>query len=334
VDPWGGVDRAVTTHAHGDHARPGSRRYLCAEPGVGVLRERVGADASIEGVLYGQAIDINGVRVSLHPAGHLLGSAQVRIEYRGEVWVVTGDYKLQPDPTCAPFESVKCHTLLTESTFALPIFKWRQPRVVFDDINAWWRANQAEGRTSVLFAYALGKSQRLLAGIDPSIGPIVAHGAVGRFVRAYAAAGVAMPEVHPGDEAGAKLVRGRGLVIAPGSADGSPWLRKFGAGSRAVASGWMQIRGTRRRRNLDRGFVLSDHADWPGLLQAVEASGAERVAVTHGYSQILARWLNEHGKQAWVIPTRFKGEGEDEPEAGEQQAAPDAARAPQVHAGL
>jgi putative mRNA 3-end processing factor len=331
VDPWGPVDRAVITHAHGDHARWGSKLYLTAEPGVEVLRNRLAPDAAVTGVPYGQCVDHEGVRVSLHPAGHLLGSSQVRIEHGGEVWVVTGDYKLHADPTCARYEPVRSHTLLTESTFALPIYRWPDPDEVLADINGWWRKNQDEGRTSIIFAYALGKSQRILAGLDASIGPIIVHGAVMRFVKAYESAGVAMPPVLPGTLENAKLARGRGMVIAPPSADGSPWLRKFAPISRASASGWMRIRGTRRRRNLDRGFVLSDHADWPGLMEAIRLSGAERIAVTHGYTHELVRFLKEQGKDAWVIPTRFKGESGDDPDAAEESPPADAGKPTEGH---
>jgi putative mRNA 3-end processing factor len=305
------VDRAVITHGHADHARWGSARYLTSKRGAAVVRERVGPDAAVEGVPWGEAIDLNGVRVSFHPAGHILGSAQVRVEYRGEVWVVAGDYKIEPDPTCDPFELVNCHVFVTESTFGLPIYKWRPQADVFREIDDWWRGNQQKGRTSVLFGYALGKAQRLLAGIDSSIGPIAVHGAVQRFVDVYRAAGIALPEVVRGDEAGAALVKGRGLVIGPPSSANSPWLRKFGDVSTAFASGWMQVRGIRRRRAADRGFTLSDHADWEGLLAAIRATGAERFAVTHGYVAPLVRYLSESGLDAFPLATRYSGETDE-----------------------
>lgn len=314
VDPWRPVDRAVVTHAHSDHARWGCGSYLTALPGVALLRERVGVDAHILGVPYGEAVDLDGVKVSLHPAGHLLGSAQVRIEHHGEVWVASGDYKLQADPTCEAFEPVKCHVFLTESTFGLPIYRWPAPEQVFAEINAWWAGNQEELRTSVIFAYALGKAQRLLAGIDASLGPVIVHGAVARLARAYATAGVQLPEAYGAEPQWVQAARGRGLVIAPPSAIGHPWLRKFGSISTAFASGWMQVRGARRRRSLDRGFVLSDHADWDGLAMAVHECGAQRVGVTHGFSAPFARWLAEQGHESWVVPTRYETEAEDEGE--------------------
>lgn len=315
VDPWSPVDRAVITHAHSDHARPGSRWYLCAERGVGVLRERLGGEASIQSARYGETMTINGVRVSLHPAGHLLGSAQVRIEHEGEVWVVSGDYKLQVDPTCDAYEPVKCDVFISECTFGLPIYRWREPQLVFDEINEWWRENQTRRQTSILYAYALGKAQRILAGVDASIGPILAHGAVMRFLPLYEAAGVKLPQVQRAEPDIIKQARGSALVIAPASARNSPWLRKFGRQSSAFASGWMQVRGNRRRSNVDRGFVLSDHADWDDLLATIRATGASRIGVTHGYTDPLARYLNEQGIPTKVYRTRFSDTGEDELES-------------------
>jgi putative mRNA 3-end processing factor len=308
IDPWQPVELAVITHAHGDHACFGSSHYLTSVTGERVLRQRLGTDARIESVPFGQPVRFHGVSVSLHPAGHVLGSAQVRVEHRGEVWVVSGDYKRERDVTCEPFETVRCHTFITESTFGLPVYRWRSQAEVFNEINSWWRENQREERASVLFAYALGKAQRLLAGIDPSIGPILAHGAVMSFLPAYHAAGIPLPKIEHADEKLAKSVRHRALVIAPPSAAGSPWMRKFAPFSTAFASGWMQLRGARRRRALDRGFALSDHADWDGLLQTIRETGAERVGVTHGYSTVLVRWLRENGWKAWAMPTRYEGE--------------------------
>ncbi len=308
IDPWRPVNFAVTTHAHSDHARVGSRCYLTSEPGRAVLQERLGADARIEALAYGATTTRNGVTISLHPAGHVLGSAQVRVEYRGEVWVVSGDYKVERERTCAPFEPVKCHTFITESTFGLPIYRWRPQSQIVDEINSWWQMNRSNQRNSVIYAYSLGKAQRVLAAVDVNIGPIFVHGAVARLLPTYAAAGVALPEVQPVNEETVRAAAGRGLVIAPSSADGTPWLRRFGEISKASASGWMQLRGARRRAALDRGFVMSDHADWDGLLASIRATGASRVLVTHGYIAPMVRWLAENGLQAEALPTRFSGE--------------------------
>jgi putative mRNA 3-end processing factor len=314
IDPWEPVDRAVVTHAHGDHASWGSRAYLTSEPGVAVLRARLQPGATIRGLRYGASISLNGITVSLHPAGHILGSAQVRVVHRGEVWVVSGDYKTDPDPTCTPFEPVRCHVFVTESTFGLPIYRWAPQTEVFEQINRWWQANAAAGKTSLLFGYTLGKAQRLIAGLDSSIGPILTHGAVERMNRAYRETGIPLP---PTTYAGTMMQDRRAdpkgaIVIAPPHASGSPWLRRFAPYSTGFASGWMLVRGARRRRSLDRGFALSDHVDWPSLLAAIEASGAGEVWVTHGFTGPVVRWLSERGIEARAVQTRFEGERDDE----------------------
>jgi putative mRNA 3-end processing factor len=315
IDPWRPVPRAVITHAHSDHARPGSERYLCAGPGRSVLQNRLGPEAVIDALPYGEAVELNGVRVSFHPAGHVFGSAQVRLGHKGHVWVVTGDYKLDPDPTCAPFEPVRCHTLLTESTFGLPVYRWAPPHEVHAEINAWWRANRDAGRASLLYGYALGKAQRLLAGLDPDVGPIWLHGAVERMTQEYRAAGIPLPPAQPVSAARPKHNWAGAMIVAPPSAHNSPWSRKFGA-STAMASGWRRVRGARRRRAVDRGFVLSDHVDWPGLHTAVKESGAEQVWVTHGFVEPVVRFLREQGLDAHGMKTAYEGET-DEPEAPE-----------------
>lgn len=322
VDPWQPVDRAVITHAHADHARPGNRHYLTAARGVEVLRTRLGEPAEITGVPYGESLALGAARVSLHPAGHILGSAQVRIEHLGRVCVVSGDYKLAADETCAAFEPVRCHRFVTESTFGLPIYRWPVEAEVFSDIQAWWRANQQAGKASLLFGYALGKAQRLLASVDPAIGPIFAHGAVYKMNEAYRAAGVDLPPASYAGAAPANTDWSQALILAPPSAHGSPWERRFGSVSTGFVSGWMRIRGARRRRTVDRGFVLSDHADWPGLLMAVKDTQAEEIWVTHGYAAILVHWLREHGMNAEAIVTRFEGEQDV---TGEEVAAESAA---------
>ena len=327
IDPWRPVGRAVITHAHADHARVGHGHYLAARPGEGVLRARLGG-ITLQPLDYGEAVVHNGVRISLHPAGHVLGSAQVRLEHQGQVWVASGDYKVAPDPTCAPFEPVRCDVFITESTFGLPIYRWSPDAQVFADINAWWADNASQGRASVLACYSFGKAQRVLAGVDPSIGPLVVHGAVEPINQAYRAAGVALPETQrvtalpARDARGVRNARdsrdGRGsqealrsaLVVCPPSAVSSPWLRRFGEASLAFASGWMQLRGARRRGGWDRGFVLSDHADWPGLQSAIAATGASRVIVTHGQVPVMVRYLAERGLRAEAFETAYGDEAE------------------------
>ena len=322
IDPWRPVDRAVITHAHSDHARPGHRHYLAQRDGEGILRRRLGADIALQSLAYGEVVEHHGVKLSLHPAGHVLGSAQVRLEHGGRVWVASGDYKLEDDGTCVPFEPVRCDTFITESTFGLPIYRWPSQAALFAEINAWWRGNAEAGRASVLYAYAFGKAQRLLHGVDARIGPLVVHGAVEPLNAVYRAAGVALPPTFTvSDPMLDKSALGRSLVIAPPSAAGTAWVKRFGAHSDAFASGWMLMRGKRRRRGVDCGFVMSDHADWPGLQRAITATGAERVFVTHGSVAVMVRWLEEQGLSA----QGFKTEYGDEDDAVVETAADPAA---------
>ncbi len=311
VDPWRRVPRAVITHAHADHARTGMDQYLTTEDGHRVLRRRVGNTAHIDTIPYGTTLTINGVRVSLHPAGHVLGSAQVRIEYRGYVVVISGDYKVLHDATCRPFEPVRCNAFVSECTFGLPVFRWPNPDEVFGQINQWWRQTRDRGETAVIFAYSLGKAQRILKSLDPFIGPIVCHRAVEELNEDYRDTGVTLPETTVPDHR-QKSARPEGaIIIAPPAVQDSSWLKPFGICSMATASGWMMIRGTRRWMSVDRGFVLSDHADWPGLLKAISATGAEKVLVTHGRTGPMVRWLREKGIDSNSLSTKFTGESQE-----------------------
>ncbi|MEP6825843.1 MAG: ligase-associated DNA damage response exonuclease [Ramlibacter sp.] len=321
IDPWRAVPRAIITHAHADHARTGHGHYLAAAPAEGVLRARLGT-IDLQTLPYGERIVHHGVGVSLHPAGHVLGSAQVRLEHGGQVWVASGDYKVAPDRTCAPFEPVRCDVFITESTFGLPIYRWPHDDEVFAGINAWWASNAEAGRASVLCCYSFGKAQRALSGVDPSIGSIVVHGAVEPLNRAYRAEGVALPLTRLVTEVTDKADLRRALVVCPPGAAASTWLRRFGECSTAFASGWMQLRGARRRGGYDRGFVLSDHADWPGLMGAIGATGAQRVIVTHGSIPVMVRYLAEQGLEAGAFQTEYGDEpGGEDAAAGEAPAA-------------
>jgi putative mRNA 3-end processing factor len=308
IDPWLPVERAVITHAHGDHLRAGSSDYVLAAAGIRLARCRLPADAQVTPLPYGESIEIGDVRVSLHPAGHILGSAQVRIERGGEVWVVSGDYKRDADPTCQLFEVVPCDVFISEATFALPAYRWPETRQTALEILNWWHSNRSRGLCSVLFAYALGKAQRVLAELSTltSEGAFV-HGAVATLVDAYRDEGVAMLRTLPATVDGSKNYAGT-LVLAPPSAAGSPWMRRFGDHRTGFCSGWMRIRGDRRRRGYDRGFVLSDHADWPSLLRTFRETGAQRILLTHGYSDAMCRYLSEQGLQAAAVRTEFGGE--------------------------
>ena len=311
IDPWQPVDRAVITHAHGDHLHPGSAAYLCSEPSRSLIASRLGDGASITSLRYGEGVDINGVHVSLHPAGHIVGSSQVRVEHGGEVWVASGDYKRSHDPTCDPFEPIRCHTFITEATFALPLFRWDPPDRTVAEICAWWDEMRAGGRPAVLFAYALGKAQRVLAELAACTDrPVYVHGALLDVVAIYRSAGVTLvPTLHATEQSRARSFAGE-LIVAPLSARGSTWMRRFGDHSSGFASGWMRIRGARRRRAYDRGFALSDHADWDELNTTIEETGASRVFVTHGYTQQLARYLAGRGIEAHPWSTQYEGEPE------------------------
>lgn len=323
IDPWQPVDRAVITHAHSDHARRGNAHYLAHRDSTELLRIRLGADISLQTLEYGEVIEHSGVRISLHPAGHVLGSAQVRLERKGRVWVASGDYKLADDATCPPFEAVPCDTFITESTFGLPVYRWPRPADLFADINDWWQRNAAAGRASILFCYAFGKAQRILRSVEASIGPIVCHGAVEPLNVVYRAAGVPLPQTfRVTDEAMNKSALSKALVLAPPSAAGTPWLKRFGDYSDAFASGWMQLRGARRRRGVDRGFVMSDHADWPALHRAIGSTGAGQVFVTHGSIAVMVRYLREQGLDAQAFATEYGGEEEADAVHGEAGLPP------------
>ena len=314
LDPWQPVERAVITHAHGDHARPGSGGYLCAAPCAPLLARRFGPDARIESLPYGESLALGGARISFHPAGHVLGSALVRIEAAGRVWVVAGDYKRAADPTCEPFVPIPCDTFITESTFGLPIYRWDATSAVIREIAEWWNQNQDEGRASVLFCYTIGKAQRILAELAAVTDrPVFVHGMMLAMIEVYRAAGVRMLPVHNVLDPPSPRPRGRTafageLILAPLPARGTPWMRRLGEHSDAFASGLMRVRGVRRQRAFDRGFVLSDHADWPDLLRTVEETGAPRVLTTHGHAEVLARYLAERGLESGVIRTAWEGE--------------------------
>ena len=311
VDPWRPVPRALITHAHADHARPGCGEYWAVASSEGVLRQRLGQDITLHPVQYGEEHWLGQCRVSFHSAGHVLGSAQIRLEVDGEVWVVSGDYKRDADPSCEPFEPVPCDVLITEATFGLPIYRWQTGTEVAEEIRAWWQGDRQ--RPSLLFCYSFGKAQRLRAertaiGVD---GEVLLHGAVETVTRHYRAAAVPMTPSRPvSDLPRSDTLAGR-LVLAPPSAHRSSWMRRFRSPQTGFASGWMAVRGARRRRGYERGFVLSDHADWPGLIQTVRQSGARKVYVTHGQSDVLARYLREiEGIEAEPLETLFEGEAD------------------------
>ena len=306
IDPSSPVENAVITHGHSDHARTGCSNYLSHHLTVSILKYRLGNNISAEGIEYNKAIDINGVKLSLHPAGHIPGSAQVRLEYKGEVAVVSGDYKTEYDGLTEAFEPVKCNTFVTESTFALPVYKWKKQSDIFNDINNWWEKNKENGKASVICGYSLGKAQRILHNVDRSIGKIYGHGAVTILNDLLISEGIDLPEIEKADLKIQKKDNAGALIIAPPSVVSNVWLRKFEPYSLGYASGWMNIRGAKRRQGIDIGFALSDHADWDELNKTVKETGAEKIYVTHGYTAVFVKWLREKGIDAEEIITNYK----------------------------
>ncbi|MEP6616614.1 MAG: ligase-associated DNA damage response exonuclease [Ginsengibacter sp.] len=311
IDPWKPVDKAIITHAHSDHAYSGHQYYLCHHYTKPLLQLRLG-DQNYQSVEWGETISMNGVTISLHPAGHIIGSSQIRIEYKSEIWVVSGDYKTEDDGLSGKFEAIKCHTFITESTFGLPIYKWKPQQEIFDGIINWISRNKENGKTSVLLAYSLGKAQRVLQHIKETTQTIYVHGAIWNMHQVLLQTGWKLPRVERiTPDTPKELLKGA-VVIAPPSADASPWMKKFSPYSVGVCSGWMQVRGNIRRRNVDAGFALSDHADWDGLLNSVRATGAEKVFVTHGFQSVFSRYLNEENiAVAAEVKTQYGNEDED-----------------------
>ena len=313
IDPWRPVARALITHGHADHARAGHKHYMATHAALPVMRHRLG-NIDAQGTDFGAMTRIGDAEVSFHPAGHVPGSAQIRVTVGGEVWVASGDYKVEDDGLSEAFEPLQCHHFITESTFGLPVFRWRAQADVAKELNEWWAACADAGKTAFLGAYSLGKAQRLLRMLDPTVGPILTHGAVEATNAVMRAQGIALPETEQLTKDTDPKANKRAIVVAPPSALGSTWAKRFGPSESAFASGWMQLRGIRRRRAGDRGFVISDHADWTGLMSAIKATEAEHIYVTHGYTDIFARYLREEGWQAEVVPTEFGGEDDSEGE--------------------
>ena len=304
LDPWQPVDLAIITHGHADHAYPGMKKYLCHHFTVNILKSRIGRDIQVEGVAYNRPFHINGVKISLHPAGHIIGSSQIRMEYKGKVIVFTGDYKIQDDGLSTPFEPVKCHELITESTFGLPIYRWESVAAQTQRLNEWITHNQGFKKTSVFIGYSLGKSQRILNAVK-DMGEVYVHYSIAKLNMAYSEAGIQLPPYHIVDlRTDTKQLDGKIVLLPPALLDTS-LLQKIPHVAYAICSGWMQIRGARRWRSADAGFAISDHADWNGLLQAVRESGAEKVFVTHGQTATFSKYLNEIGIEAEEVKTNY-----------------------------
>lgn len=318
LDPWKPVDKAIISHGHADHSRWGHKKYITHHSNVPIIKHRLG-DIEVSGVEWNESFSINGVKFSMHPAGHIIGSSQIRVEHKGEIWVFTGDYKTEDDGLAVPYEVVKCHTFITECTFGLPAFKWLPQQQVFNDINNWWQQNQDDGRTSILFGYSLGKAQRLLKHLDTSIGKIYTHGAVENMTEVVREIADLPPTEKITRDTKKEDIKGN-IVIAPPSTHGSPWIKKMVPYVTASASGWMTFRGARRRRAIDKGFVLSDHCDWQGLLTSIKATGAEKVICTHGYTDIFSRFLAEQGYDARTEQTQYEEENAEQTSKEKQES--------------
>jgi len=313
LDPWYPVEYAIISHGHADHARWGNKHYLCHNQSKAILQHRIGADISIESLPYNEYKVINGVKVSFHPAGHILGSAQIRIEYKGYIVVFSGDYKTQPDFITTPFEPVKCHEFITESTFGLPIYKWKSEEELQQELQDWIVQNQQNNRTSVFLGYSLGKAQRIMKLVEKE--EIYVHSAIHNLNKAIENSGITLPTTKLLTADFKKTEIQNKIVILPPALLGSKMIKKIPNAATAICSGWMQIRGNRRWKGVDAGFAVSDHADWDGLLSTVKATEAEKVYVTHGSQAVFSKYLNEIGIEAHELKTEF---GEDELETSEQ----------------
>lgn len=319
IDPWQPVDYAVTTHGHTDHVKWGNKAYLCHTYTAPVLKQRYGLTENVQTIPYGQQVVRNGVKISLHPAGHVIGSAQIRLEHRGEICVVSGDYKTDFDGISTAFEPIKCHTFVSECTFGLPIYKWEKQETIFVQIKQWITDNQRKGKTSVLIAYSLGKAQRLIYNLAGSCN-IYVHQSIANLNDGFLEAGIAIPKTIRITPDIKKEELQRGIVIVPPALADSRWIKNLLHPAIGVCSGWMAVRAGRRWRSADAGFALSDHADWPGLLAAIKATGAENVLVTHGSTAVFGRYLNEIGIQAQEVKTQYGNElAEDDGLADQEQ---------------
>lgn len=311
IDPWKPVDKAIITHGHSDHARYGSKSYLCHTATEPILKLRLG-DVNVQSIGWNEPMHINGVKISLHPAGHIIGSSQVRVEFNGEITVFTGDFKTEDDGISGAFEPVKCHTFITESTFGLPIYTWKPQEKIYESIRNWIIEKKQAGKTPILTGYSLGKAQRIFNAIHTLGYDIYAHGAIWNMQQTLLQAGLFNIPVHRVTPDLPKETYKNAVIIAPPGAEGTPWIKRFSPAAIGTCSGWMQVRGNVRRRNVDAGFALSDHADWPGLIEAAVATGAEKVYATHGFQSAFSRFLKEKGIDAGEVKTEY---GEEEEEA-------------------
>lgn len=309
IDPWKEVDRAIITHGHGDHAHTGMKEYITVDEGEFIVRKRI-PNANLKTFPYRKPFRMGEVDVSFHPAGHILGSSQVRIQYKDEVWVFTGDFKRDLDLTCEPFEVVPCDVFISEATFSLPVYRWPDFRLEMKEIYEWWMKNREEGFNSVLCCYALGKAQRIIAGLrELTDETIWVHGTVDELNQSYAKTGLSWPNVLKVPLESKEKFKGA-MILCPPSALGSSWNKRLSPKKVAFASGWMRLRGNRRRKGYERGFVISDHADWPSLIKTVKETGCRKVYFTHGNTESIVKYLNEEGISAYDLKLPYDTDGE------------------------
>lgn len=298
IDPRRGVKDAVVTHAHADHARRGSQTYHVVKSGVDLLLARLGRKINVRAYEYGEVFKLGQAEVSFHPAGHILGSCQVRIEVAGEVWVASGDYKREPDPTCDPFEVVNCDVFVTEATFGTPAYVWPKHADLGQQIMRWWQRNSARGENSVLFGYSLGKTQRILGELSAlSERPIYCHEAAAEINLAYRRQGIALAETICMSRVDESTRLQGELILAPQAFLKSPLSVILGGRFKtAFASGWM---AGGRAFGYDTGFVMSDHADFNDLVKTCVETGAQRIYVQHRGSGALVKHLRSLGIKAY-----------------------------------
>lgn len=309
IDPFEKVQTALITHGHGDHAHWGMGEYITVQENEFILKKRI-SDAKIKTYSYGEVFRMGEVDVSFHPAGHILGSSQVRIQYKDEIWVFTGDFKRDLDLTCKPFEVVPCDVFISEATFSLPVYRWPDFRHEMKQIYEWWMKNREEGFNSVLCCYALGKAQRIIAGLrELTDEPIWVHGTVDELNQSYAKTGLSWPNVNKVPLESKEKFQGA-MILCPPSALGSSWSKRLSPKKVAFASGWMRLRGNRRRKGYERGFVISDHADWPSLIRTVKETGCRKVYFTHGNTDAIVKYLNDQGVAAYDLKLPYDTDGE------------------------
>jgi putative mRNA 3-end processing factor len=315
IDPVRPVERAVITHGHSDHARPGHGAVLATQETLDMMRLRYGDNfaRSTQATAYGETITLGDVTIKFHPAGHVLGSAQIAVSCKGVRIVASGDYKDTPDPTCAPFETVRCDVFITEATFGLPVFRHGEAGNEIRKLLA--SVALFPERAHLVGAYSLGKAQRVvallrLAGYDA---PIYLHGAMEGTTRYYQSRGVTLGELRLVRDMKKADLAGT-ITLAPPSATSDIWTRRFPDPVTAFASGWMRVRARARQRGVELPLVISDHADWDGLTATIDASGAGEIWVTHGQEDALVHWCKQKGLTARPLDLVGYGE-EDESEA-------------------